>query len=141
MRSEATLMENHANWRESARLITRFATPTALLVLSVLLAWADGLWRWGLALTIPLLLLALWDFFQRKHTLRRNYPLLARVRWLMEDMRPYLRSFIVEGDLEGRSFNHDERALVYARSKGQLDAHPFGTEPGCGDREFLSRHR
>jgi len=47
---------------------------------------------------------------------------------MMEDLRPYLRAYIVEGDLEGRPFNHDQRALVYARAKGQLDAHPFGTE-------------
>ena len=121
-------MRNRATWRESARLITRFALPVALLTLTGLLVWAGGFWRWGLLITVPLLLIAAWDFVQRKHTLRRNYPLIARVRWLMEDLRPFLRSYIVEGDLEGRPFNHDERALVYARAKGELDSHPFGTE-------------
>ncbi|MCH2487741.1 MAG: FMN-binding glutamate synthase family protein [Erythrobacter sp.] len=84
--------------------------------------------RWGLALSLPLLGLAIYDFVQRKHTLWRNYPLLAHIRWIMEDLRPYARAYIVEGDLEGRPFNHDQRALVYARSKGELDSHPFGTE-------------
>ena len=70
----------------------------------------------------------IWDFFQKRHTLRRNYPLLARVRWLMEDLRPFAQAYIVEDDLDGRPFSHQERALVYARAKGDLDSHPMGTE-------------
>ncbi|WP_416375889.1 FMN-binding glutamate synthase family protein [Parasphingorhabdus sp.] len=83
---------------------------------------------WGLAITIPLLATALLDFVQTRHSLRRNYPLIARFRWLFEDLRPYLRSYIVESDLDGRPFNKDERALVYARSKNEISTHPFGTE-------------
>mgnify|MGYP003636711309 FL=1 len=83
---------------------------------------------WGLAVTIPLLATALLDFVQTRHSLRRNYPLIARFRWLFEDLRPYLRSYIVESDLDGRPFNKDERALVYARSKNEISTHPFGTE-------------
>ncbi|TMM48472.1 FMN-binding glutamate synthase family protein [Qipengyuania marisflavi] len=105
----------------------RFGLPLVLLLLTVLFAWVEWL-RWGLVITLPLLGIAVLDFFQRKHSLRRNYPLLSRMRWLMEDMRPFLRAYVVEGDLEGRPFNHDERSLVYARAKGQLDSHPFGTE-------------
>ena len=105
----------------------RFGAPIALLALSILFAVTPWL-RWGLIATLPLLAVALYDFFQRHHTLRRNYPLLSRIRWMVEDLRPYFRAYIVEGDLEGRPFNHDERALVYARAKGELDSHPFGTE-------------
>ncbi|MGB3738734.1 MAG: FMN-binding glutamate synthase family protein [Pontixanthobacter sp.] len=71
---------------------------------------------------------AVWDFFQTHHALRRNYPLLARIRWTMEDLRPFVRAYFIEGDLEGRPFSHQERALIYARAKGDLDAHPMGTE-------------
>lgn len=120
-------MINRASWRFSSHVASRFVVPALLLAFTALFAWWEPL-RWGLVLTLPLLAIAVWDFFQRKHTLRRNYPLLARVRWIMEDLRPYARAYVVEGDLEGRPFNHDERALVYARSKGELDSHPFGTE-------------
>lgn len=120
-------MENRASLRESSELFMRFGLPLTLALLAVLFAAVPKL-HWGLLFVVPLLAVALWDFIQQRHTLRRNYPLLARVRWLFEDLRPYLRAYIVEGDLEGRPFNHDERALVYARAKGQLDAHPFGTE-------------
>ena len=107
--------------------LSRFTIPLGLVVLAI----GCALWRpahWALWLLVPLLAITAWDFVQTRHTLRRNYPLVARVRWFMEDLRPFLRAYVVEGDLDGRPFNHDERALVYARAKGQLDAHPFGTE-------------
>ena len=73
-------------------------------------------------------LTAIYDFFQTKHTLRRNFPFAARARWFFEDLRPFTRAYFVESDLEGRPFNHDQRALVYARAKGDQDSQPFGTE-------------
>ncbi|WP_232492758.1 FMN-binding glutamate synthase family protein [Novosphingobium kaempferiae] len=83
---------------------------------------------WILLLSLPVSVLSLVDLFQTKHSLRRNYPASARFRWLFEWLRPFLRAYIVESDLDGRPFSHDERALVYARAKGDVSAHPFGTE-------------
>ena len=91
---------------------------------------------WGLAVTLPLLALAAYDYRQSPHTLMRNYPLAARLRWFFEDLRPFLRSYIVESDLEGRPFDHDTRALIYARSKGQVSVHPFGTELDVYSEEY-----
>ena len=113
----------------------RFGPTLVILLLSVLFFIVPAL-RWGLVFTVPLLGLALYDFLQKRHTLWRNYPLLAHVRWIMEDLRPYARAYLVEGDLEGRPFNHDQKALVYARSKGQLDSHPFGTELNVYSEEY-----
>lgn len=88
-------------------------------------------WRPFLFL-VPLILLpffiAIYDLFQTKHTLRRNFPFAARFRWWLENLRPFTRAYFVEGDLEGRPFNHDQRALVYSRAKDQSDTQPFGTE-------------
>jgi glutamate synthase domain-containing protein 2 len=120
-------MINRAHWRFSANLFTHLLAPAVLALLVAAAIYWRSAW-WTLLATVPLLALALWDFFQHEHTLRRNYPLIARIRWIMEDLRPFARAYIVEGDLEGRPFNHDERALVYARAKGELDSHPFGTE-------------
>ena len=105
----------------------RYIIPALLLALcAAALALEPLRWAlWGLA---PLGALAVWDFFQSGHTLRRNYPLVARIRWLMEDLRPFAQAYIVENDLEGRPFSHQQRALVYARAKGDLDKHPMGTE-------------
>ncbi len=108
----------------------RYSIPIALIAATALAAWAIPGWWWHIVTAILGLatLVALWDFFQKAHTLRRNYPLVARIRWIMEDLRPFAQAYVVEDDLEGRPFSHQERALVYARAKGDLDSHPMGTE-------------
>jgi len=85
-------------------------------------------WLWLLVVGLPMLALALADLTQRSHSLRRNYPGAARFRWLFESLRPFSRAYLVEGDLDGRPFTHEERDLVYARAHGTADAHPFGTQ-------------
>ncbi|TAJ78544.1 MAG: FMN-binding glutamate synthase family protein [Sphingobium sp.] len=91
---------------------------------------------WLLLLFVPLLVVALIDLLQTHHSLRRNYPVSARFRWFFEWLRPFLRSYIVESDLDGRPFSHDERALVYARAKGDVSTHPFGTELDVYSEEY-----
>ena len=95
---------------------------------------------WFLVVTLPVLCLCIIDLFQIRHSLRRNFPASARFRWFFEWLRPFLRSYIVEGNLDGRPYNHDERALVYARAKGEEGLHPFGTELDvyCGEYEWLA---
>ena len=103
----------------------RFAIPALLAMLVGVAAVVVPLALW---VAVPLLAMALWDFFQTRHTLRRNYPLISRIRWLMEDLRPFAQAYVIEDDLDGRPFSHQARALVYARAKGELDVHPMGTE-------------
>ncbi len=116
-------------------LAPRYLIPALLLACCAVSLLIPPL-NWALIVAAPLLLIALWDFAQNKHALRRNYPLLARVRWIMEDLRPFAQSYIVESDQEGRPFSHEARALVYARAKGDLDSHPMGTELDVYSNEY-----
>lgn len=95
----------------------------------------------ALFITIPLSLLGLYDVLQIKHALRRNYPIISHVRWIMEDLSPYLRQYIVEDNFEGAPFNREQRSLIYARAKGDNDFHPFGTELDVNayDYEWLAQ--
>jgi glutamate synthase domain-containing protein 2 len=113
----------------------RFVVPVLLAALAFLGAWVPVL-NPSLLVLLPLLAVALWDFAQTRHTLRRNYPLVARIRWMFEDLRPFLYAYVVESDLEGRPFARDERSIVYARAKGELDAHPMGTELDVYSEEY-----
>lgn len=74
-----------------------------------------------------LLMLGLYDVIQTRHSLWRNFPILARVRWVAEALRPFLRSYIVESETEGRPFNHEERAMAYRRAKNVSSVEPFGS--------------
>ena len=94
---------------------------------------------WGAAgavLALAVLAVALFDLGQAEHSLRRTYPVSARFRWFFEWLRPFLRAYIVESDLEGRPFSIDERSLIYARAKGDADAHPFGTDLDVYSSEY-----
>lgn len=126
-----------ALWRDHAlsRNVLLFVA-LAGTVATIAVGWDHpGAW-WLLLLFLPLLLITVIDLAQTHHSLRRNYPGSARLRWFFEWLRPFLRSYIVESDLDGRPFSHDERALVYARAKGDVSTHPFGTELDVYSEEY-----
>lgn len=81
-----------------------------------------------LLILLPLIGLGLFDMFQSKRTIRRNFPLLGRMRYLLESIGPEMRQYFIETDLEGKPFNRLERNLVYQRSKKEMDTYPFGTQ-------------
>ena len=111
--------------------MSRFVPFTVILALLVLCLIGFELVPWlavpGLVLG-ALLLVGIYDFFQPKHTLWRNFPILGRVRWIAEELRPFLRAYIVESETEGRPFNHEERAMVYRRAKNVSSVEPFGSQ-------------
>jgi len=105
--------------------------PTLVLLLAGTWALATGVSSGFLVLSIPmsaLMALALFDRFQRQHSVMRNYPLLGRLRYLFESAGPELRQYFVESNTSGRPFNRDQRDLMYRRSKGIPAIKPFGTE-------------
>lgn len=69
-----------------------------------------------------------WDMIQTKHSLRRNYPIMANLRFMLEKVRPEIRQYFLESDTDGTPFNRTKRAIVYQRAKAQLDKRPFGTQ-------------
>lgn len=75
-----------------------------------------------------LLLVGLYDILQENHSLTRNYPIYAHIRWMFEKIRPELRQYLLESNTEAAPFSREQRGQVYARAKGQNDAAPFGTE-------------
>jgi len=69
-----------------------------------------------------------WDILQTKHSLSRNYPILANIRFGLEKIRPEIRQYFLESDTDGTPFNRSKRAVAYQRAKGALDKRPFGTQ-------------
>lgn len=79
-------------------------------------------------LTIPLLLLAISETMQTTQTLKKNFPLLGRLRYVMEALRPKIYQYFVESDTDGTPINRIYRSVVYQRAKNALDTRPFGTQ-------------
>ena len=95
---------------------------------------------WAFAFLGPVLFIGYRDYFQTRHTIRRNFPVLGHFRYLFEAIRPEINQYFVESNTDGVPFSREERSLVYQRSKKDLDTLPFGTqknvyEPGY---EWLS---
>lgn len=67
------------------------------------------------------------DLLQRKSTLRRNYPLLAHLRYGLESIGPEMRQYFIQSDTEQAPFSREQRALVYQRAKHLSDVRPFGS--------------
>jgi glutamate synthase domain-containing protein 2 len=69
-----------------------------------------------------------YDLAQTRHSIRRNYPILANFRFFFETIRPEIRQYLVESDTDAVPFSRTQRSLVYQRAKNVEDKRPFGTE-------------
>jgi len=60
--------------------------------------------------------------------LRRNYPVLANIRYAFEYIRPEIQQYFIANNTEEKPFSRERRNLVYRRAKGADDTLAFGTE-------------
>lgn len=84
-----------------------------MLVVGLLFGWA---------------VLGTYDHLISDSNLRRNYPVLANLRYLLESFRPEIQQYFISNNIEEKPFSRERRNLVYSRAKGELDTLPFGTE-------------
>ncbi|MCL9809709.1 FMN-binding glutamate synthase family protein [Flavobacterium luminosum] len=102
----------------------------SITILSLLAILIFVNWKFSFLLLIffPLILMGLYDMYQSKQTIKRNFPLLGRMRYLLESIGPEMRQYFIETDTEGKPFNRLQRSLVYQRSKKETSTQPFGTQ-------------
>ena len=84
----------------------------------------------GLGVVVGLLVLvAIHDvFIQKKRTLLHNFPVVARFRYLMEELGPPLRQYIVAKDTDEKPYDRTTRSWVYQSSKGVNNVIGFGSQ-------------
>ena len=75
-----------------------------------------------------LALVGLWDFTQSRQAIRRNYPVIAHLRFFFEYIRPEIRQYFLESEREESPFSRAQRSIVYQRAKGVIDKRPYGTQ-------------
>ncbi len=95
------------------------------LALTMQLAWVS----WPMVILFgSLTLIGIWDLIQTKQSIRRNYPILAHMRFFLETIRPEIRQYFLESDSDAAPFSRNQRSLVYQRAKNVIDKRPFGTQ-------------
>ncbi|MGV3640491.1 MAG: FMN-binding glutamate synthase family protein [Adhaeribacter sp.] len=77
---------------------------------------------------VPLHLVYWQNIRQGRHAILRNYPLVGYLRYLFEAIRPELRQYFFESDLDGKPFSRRQRAIVYQRAKNVRQTVPFGMQ-------------
>lgn len=100
------------------------------------------IWLIVLALVVAVIVvLGVIDLVQTKHAVRRNYPVVGRLRYLLERIGPELRQYIVTDNDEERPFSRDQRRWVYATAKSENPYFGFGTDAKFSDPQYpLIRH-
>ncbi|HEX8084291.1 MAG TPA: FMN-binding glutamate synthase family protein [Solirubrobacteraceae bacterium] len=71
---------------------------------------------------------AAYDLRQKRHAILRNFPVVGHFRYLLEEVGPELRQYIVTSNDEERPFSRDQRRWVYASSKREINTFGFGTD-------------
>lgn len=100
----------------------------ALLVIFSLLVVSSLLSQFWLLLPLTILGLVAYDTFQDKHAIRKNFPLVGRLRYFFESVRPEFRQYFFEGELDGMPFNRRQRSIVYQRAKNEKQTISFGMQ-------------
>jgi glutamate synthase domain-containing protein 2 len=113
------------------------AVNLGILVVGLILT---SRWYWAFLLTIPATIAVLRDMFQVKKAVLRNFPLIGRLRYLFESIRPELRQYFFESDLDGRPFSRRQRSIVYQRAKNEKQTVAFGmqADPNAPGYEWVA---
>jgi glutamate synthase domain-containing protein 2 len=105
----------------------------AFSILSVTLTGSIALFvwppmAWAFVLLLPLIILGCYDMIQTRHAIMRNFPVIGRGRYIMEESRPKMYQYFIESDTSGAPVNRINRSIVYQRAKRELDTTPLGTQ-------------
>ncbi|MGZ3904040.1 MAG: FMN-binding glutamate synthase family protein [Bacteroidia bacterium] len=107
----------------------QFILGSLLLVLAA--GFLSFIWKpliWSFVVIVPILLLGIYDMMQAHHSIMSNFPVVGRMRWLAEWLRPKMYQYFVESDTDGAPYNRLSRNVIYRRAKKVNDTNPFGTQ-------------
>jgi len=68
------------------------------------------------------------DMAQKHQALRRSFPVLIHIRYLLESVRPEIQQYLVEPDDAALPYSREMRSVLYQRAKGLPDTRALGTK-------------
>jgi len=95
--------------------------------MNTILAFAEGI-SWWIWILIVLVIIAILDVFQKRHSISHNFPIIGHFRYMLEKIGPELRQYLVANNREELPFNRIERGWVYASAKHENNYEGFGTD-------------
>ncbi|MEM7613386.1 MAG: FMN-binding glutamate synthase family protein, partial [Pseudomonadota bacterium] len=98
-----------------------FSIATFLDLLTSLFLLAIGL------LVLTVIVIYIIDVTQTTHAIRRNFPVIGRLRYWFEHLGQFFRQYFYALDREEMPFNRAERSWVYRAAKGEDNTVAFGS--------------
>lgn len=84
--------------------------------------------------------LYLFDRKQKQHAILRNFPLLGRMRYVLEKTGPEFRQYMFDGDNEGQPFNREEYLRMVLPGKYLNSVIGFGSKRDFDKAGFFIRN-
>ncbi len=103
---------------------------SSILVSAIIIIWAY-FWIDVLLLFLivgPIMVMGIQDIAQKRQSIKRNFPVIGRLRYFFEMIRPEIQQYFIESDTDGSPINRNDRSVIYQRAKKQIDTTPFGTQ-------------
>ena len=100
------------------------------------LTWLVNAIGWlGIAAIVILVVMFIQDISQKDHAVRRNFPIVGRMRYFLERQGEFFRQYFFAMDREEMPFNRATRNWIYRTAKGLGGMVGFGStndlrEPG-----------
>jgi glutamate synthase domain-containing protein 2 len=91
----------------------------------------DGVPAWGwwtIGIVGLLAIVAIHDLTQRKRVILRTFPVIGHLRYLLIELGPELRQYVVAGNREEAPFNRLEREWIYHSADRANNYFGFGTD-------------
>jgi len=92
-------------------------------------------WYWWFIAFI--VIVAIYDIFNKKHIVLRNFPVVGHIRYWLESIGPELRQYIVANNREELPFNRIERGWIYASAKNENNYEGFGTDRDIHSHNYI----
>ncbi len=94
--------------------------------------------KWWAWILIAVLIIAIRDvFFNKKHIITHNFPVVGHFRYMLESIGPELRQYIVANNREELPFNRIERGWIYASAKNENNYEGFGTDRDIYESQYI----
>lgn len=106
-------------------VISSFLISAGITALGYFFSWN---WMYLFIFFGPLILVGFRDMLQNKHAIKKNFPVIGNLRYILEGISPEIQQYFVERRTDGAPIDKNKRAVIYQRSKNLGATHPFGTE-------------
>ncbi|WP_240377572.1 FMN-binding glutamate synthase family protein [Bacillus piscicola] len=93
-----------------------------------------------LVLVVTGIILYVTDRRQKQHPVLRIYPVLGRMRYLLEKVGPEFRQYLFNNDREGRPFSREDFEHIVKKAKYKRDVLGFGSERDFEEEGYYIRN-